>query len=68
MLNRSQPRERLVKVRLGDVNTAAGLKSHQPAIAGALGTLKLLKVVAVRLVDRKGPYPAGNLVLAFEVL
>ena len=60
--------QKIVEVRVGDVNSGMGLESRQPAIAGALGALKFLDIAKVRLLDRTGPQLGGNLIFTFELL
>ncbi len=56
---------KIVQVRVGDVNSAMGLHSRQPAIAGALGADMFQSLAKVRLIDRKGPHQGANLVFTF---
>jgi hypothetical protein len=56
-----------VRIRVGDVHKAMGLKSRQPAIAGALGAQKFEQYADVRLISREGPHMGANLVFTFEV-
>lgn len=63
-----QKGETMVEVRVGDVNDAMGLKSRQPAIAGAIGAIKFLGFARVKLLKREGPHQGANLVFTFQVL
>lgn len=60
--------QRTVKIRAGDVNDAMGLRSRQPAVAGALGAIKFQEFAKVRLLTREGPHQGANLVFTFELL
>jgi len=42
-----------VTIRVGDIHDAMGLKSAQPAVAGALGSLKFLDFAGVKLISRE---------------
>jgi 5-methylcytosine-specific restriction protein B len=57
-----------IRIRVGDVHSAMGLSSHQPAVAGALGANKFESYAKVRLVSREGPHMGANLIFTFELL
>jgi len=60
--------DRVVKIRAGDVNDAMGLRSRQPAVAGALGAEKFQEFAQIRLLSREGPHQGANLVFTFELV
>lgn len=59
---------RIVKLRVGDVHHAMGLRMRQAAVAGALASRKFEAMANVRPISVEGQMPGANCVFTFELL
>jgi len=59
---------RIVRIRVGDIHDAMGLRMRQPAVAAALGANKFEALAKVRRIAIEGPAQGANCVFTFELL